>query len=734
MNNTIKVNRLVKALCLVMAMLFLLAGCKPGDGDGATTTTTQTDSQGNVITTTTGTPQTDASGNVITTTTGTPQTDASGNVVTTTTQTDNSGNPVATTTVQDVVSNKIPYERPAGAYNYFSDARSYQIQYDAAGSLDAEKKTVTVTHGGGPAAFAGVFMDISQSYVYRAKVTPAVDGMLARLIFKGTSMTEHTYLALEEGRVRIYDCANVYKGDAIVPIEIWSLKNDDPTFTFKGGKTYDVIILSTPTGISVWIDGKQYFNNVWQDDFNGNEGSDRVEEGFVATSKPFSRYLKVDTNYIGAYYASQLEGAKLTLTDVDLYYTQAGLDKSYIDDGTDTNYVSTYEQKKFYMGSSISFPAMYENGKKFTEMVNLLKGANLNLLIPYPDGEFAKNPTGFYDAALKAGIDVIATNGAYYGPNAINETQIQADVKATRSKYSNVIGFYVWDEPRSEKFWKVRRVSQMITKVDPSAVLLTALLPSYGSYTWTTTDTEMKYTTHVTSFIDKVKPSILTMDYYPFQQHGLTANMKTNGFWKDLGYLTYQAKKNDIPYWMWISGQQEWEFGKSDKMTMEHMKMQINGSLVYGVKGILIFNANECIITNDIKKSTKYDGMTQLNKETTNIGNLLFNAERTAIYHSTGYSNPGSAYLDTLSASKVISSIPSDGQGLIVSVFTEGSKTYMVVVNKNYTAAVSGTIKLKKAYTIAEFDANANKMGSGVSASEVKYDLEAAGIQVFQLT
>ncbi|MBQ8683256.1 MAG: hypothetical protein IJ518_01920 [Clostridia bacterium] len=729
------------SLALVLILLVLTVGCGTG-GNGesndssdisqSTTNqaTTQTDGAGNVITDAPTTTQTDASGNVVTDAPAT-QTDASGNVITTTTV-GGSGNKVTTTTGK-VGTTAISYNKPAGNYNYIKDVIRYTVQFDCLADYDKDKHTLKVTQGGGPANFTGLFMDPAQTYVYRAKVTPSNDGMLARLIFKGNSMVDYMYLALEDGFVRVYDCADVYVGDAMVAIEI--KRYDAPNmkeFSFKAGKTYDVAIMTGPNSISVWIDGKQYINNISNADFK-DEGAagNRAPANLDISKYPMSRFV-TDNCYMGAYYVGKA-GDVLTLTDIDIYYPTAGMDKNYIDDGSDTNYQSTYKQDKFYMAGSLNFSPMPDSGN-FTQMATLLKGANINLAIPYMAGVYETNPNAFYDAFQKAGIDFIASDKSIYGINAMNAAQIEKNVKTLSGKYSHLIGYYIWDEPRTEKFWKVRKLGQLVTKVDPSAAVFTALLPSYSDYTWTTTDASLKYTNHISSFVSKVKPNVLSMDYYPFQQHGLSANMKTNGFWKDLGYLTYMANKNNIPYWHWISGVQEWEFGKSDQMTMEHMKSQINGSIAYGAKGVLIFGVNECIITNDLKKSTKYDAMAQLNKEAQNIGNLIFNAKRSAIYHTAGYTTPASAYLDDMKKSTVVSSAPSAGSGLIISLFTEGNKTYLVVYNKDYKAAVNGTIKLKKSYNVAEFNAATNKMGAASAKSEISINLDKAGIQVYQLT
>lgn len=393
---------------------------------------------------------------------------------------------------------------------------------------------------------------------------------------------------------------------------------------------------------------------------------------------------------------------------------------------------STYEQTGFYMGASLSFPAMRSNGRRFADMASLLKEANLNLIIPFPAAAFSRDPDGFYGAFEEVGLDMMAVPSSVYSPAEIDREAIAAEVTSLRENYSHIVGFFVWDEPRIDEFEQVRHISQLVTETDPTAATLCCLLPGYDSkYNWYTRDPQLHYTAYIPSFIETVRPNLLTMDYYPFQQYGLGTNMRDNGFWKDIGYLTSCAQQEGIPYWQWISGLHEWTEGRSDQMTMRHMKMQVNGSLVYGVKGIVIFNANQCIITNELEKAEKYDDMAQLNQETINIGNLLFNAERTAVYHSSNYTDP---YLDDVSESVLIASIPQKGNGIVVSVFSEGDKTYVVVVNKNHIVGVFGTIELKNTHTVAVFDALENTMGAGVPSDRIDYDLEAGGIQVFRLT
>jgi len=164
------------------------------------------------------------------------------------------------------------------------------------------------------------------------------------------------------------------------------------------------------------------------------------------------------------------------------------------------------------------------------------------------------------------------------------------------------------------------------------------------------------------------------------------------------------------------------------------MRLQMNGALAYGVQGVLIFTANECIITNDIEKSEKFDDMAVLNQQTRNIGNLLLSAEREAVYHNTGYKDYAAAYIDDLSLSEIIAEAPVWGPGLIASLFRDGDTRYLVLVSKNYMRAVSGTITLKESYRVAAYDADTDTFAETGETVSVPYELEAGGIAVYRLS
>ena len=397
---------------------------------------------------------------------------------------------------------------------------------------------------------------------------------------------------------------------------------------------------------------------------------------------------------------------------------------------------STYQQTAFYMGAGLDFPPMYSNAVRYEDMAALLSESNLNLIIPMPmsSHRFDGNRDTFYAAFQEVGMDVIAYTDLLYMNHEPNVEQVQAEILRLRETFPNVIGFFAWDEPRIEAYDSVKRIGDLITETDLSALPLTCLLPSYnGEHTWYGQTEDTRYPYYVESFLEQVNPPVLTQDFYPFQQYGLDTNMKENAYWVDLGYLTQLAQEQEKPYWQWISGIQEWRYAASDKMTMGHMRLQTNGALAYGAKGVLIFCANECIITNDIEKSEKFEEMAVFNKQTRNIGNLLLSAEREAVYHNTGYKDFAAAYIDDLSASEVIADAPVWGPGLVLSLFREGDTRYLVIVSKNYMRAVSGTITLKESCEVSAYNADTDTFEPATETASVPYELDKGGIAVYRL-
>lgn len=633
-----------------------------------------------------------------------------------------SQNSINTNTASITGSNKIPYLKPAGAFNYMNYNLGIIPYYDFKGTIS--NNSVSIPSPGGPMYINDVIMDLNQSYVVRTKVSVASTDSTARIIFKGKTAWDHLYMAIQKNSISIYDAEPFTVNSNIIGAES-RYYTSPKLFTLKANTAHDVIILTSPGKASVWIDGILYIDNL--DLNNGMKPNPYyLRPGYISTKKE-SRFIN-NINILGVYING---GTTASFSSIEAYYTQAGMDKNYIDDGVETNFKSTWKQNEFIISAYSSWYHMPLNNMK--SYMSLLKAANVNLVIPvsFPDNQSVLNVV---KACNDAKLNFLASDWSLFTNSPlIQEDKIKAFVDKVKS-YEYLYGYYVWDEPLTNHFWKVRKTSQLLTKYDPSNMTLAVLLPSYGPYKWTSSDAEMRYNSHIGQYMSKVKPQILSTDFYPFSEYGQNINLKTSPLWKDMGYLRNISLSNKSEYWHVFQGIADYNTSAIGYINPARIKVQMNAALAYGASGVSYFMGSDIIVDNKGVKSQYYDELTQINKEVRNVGNLLMKATSSSIYHSAVSATYSTLnYLDSISSSTVISSLPSTAN-IIVGVFTAAdNKIYLAVSNKDFTTSATGTITLKKNYNIATFNANTNAMGSLASANSIPMSIEPGGIKVYQL-
>lgn len=405
--------------------------------------------------------------------------------------------------------------------------------------------------------------------------------------------------------------------------------------------------------------------------------------------------------------------------------------------------------------------------------VSLLKEAGIELLIPYADAPLDFDMESFYQACQKNDMKVLtgvreivtgqdgkkAASGITYAPAVVEPEKIRIAVQNLRRQYPDtVVGHYLWDEPGMKHFEKVKQVYDLVQKYDPQAFGYACLLPSYGSYVWpdqdmayeteaaketlafvqdkTDTADSKRYDDYVRSYCEKVHPAILAQDYYPFQQHGLDTSLKSSALWKDMGFLRKMAQEYAMEYWHIFSGVEEWTWFTSQRMDLPRIRVQMNAALAYGCSGVQYFCVQQAIVMlKSAEKAHKYDQLKLQNTKTKNIGHLLFHGISDAIYHSAGFDDPASVFADDIRESPLIDTVScSQEAGVLIGVIRKYPDMYAVVVNKDHENTAAGKIELKRAWTVAEFDAEKAVFSVAAPAYAIHYMLEAGDIAVYRLT
>lgn len=146
-------------------------------------------------------------------------------------------------------------------------------------------------------------------------------------------------------------------------------------------------------------------------------------------------------------------------------------------------------------------------------------------------------------------------------------------------KQENVWGWYIIDEPSLEDLPKVKRFVNNITEYDREHPFYVNLLPSHANSTLLGTNS---YEEYINSFIDSLRPSVVSFDNYPFKNSGLR-----NNYYSNLGLIAHYSQQYNIPFWAFACSVKYSESVPIPKL--EHIKFEVFCSLAYGAQGIEYF-------------------------------------------------------------------------------------------------------------------------------------------------
>ncbi len=158
-------------------------------------------------------------------------------------------------------------------------------------------------------------------------------------------------------------------------------------------------------------------------------------------------------------------------------------------------------------------------------------------------------------------------------------TNIVKKIIRDYSKHKALLAYGICDEPKSDKFPKLRASSDIFKEFDPIHPPLINLFPSYGSPAQLGFADFREY---VHNFIEIVQPAVLSYDHYSLRE-----NNSESGWHKDLEIVRDEARKANIPFWIFIQSE-----GIKNYLRVPNraeILWQANTALAYGARGILWF-------------------------------------------------------------------------------------------------------------------------------------------------
>ncbi|WP_329366662.1 hypothetical protein OG896_17945 [Streptomyces sp. NBC_00669] len=174
------------------------------------------------------------------------------------------------------------------------------------------------------------------------------------------------------------------------------------------------------------------------------------------------------------------------------------------------------------------------------------------------------------------------------------------------ARHPSFAGLSLYDEPGTDRFPTVGALTGIVRTATPGLLPYANINRGNGAH----------YTRFVQSYLDTVKPALISFDRYPFLTEGLDTD-----YFETWAIVRKAAMAAGVPAWTYI---QSAGFNGHVTPTAAQMSWQVNVSLAYGCKGIQYFTYwtpdpargegyTQALITADGERTPLYDAATALN-------------------------------------------------------------------------------------------------------------------------
>ena len=298
------------------------------------------------------------------------------------------------------------------------------------------------------------------------------------------------------------------------------------------------------------------------------------------------------------------------------------------------------------------------------------------------------------------------------------EEKVKEAVAATKDD-PDVIGYYLIDEPGSDKFPALAVTVAAIKKCAPGKLAYINLFPGYASTlgadavsqlgTWT-------YTEYLERYVQEVRPQFISYDNYMVDySEDMTNTERASSYWHDLLEVRRIAMKYRIPWWNTVSCLSLRP--KTSPPTPARFAFQAYTSLAAGCNALSWYLYTQAAgytyapVDGDGNRTLTWLYLQTINRQIQTVGSLLTKFESTGVWFSDPPpapdlpQNPGTLVADlTLSWSAMaepdeITDTPQVMAGEFRS--KEDSRRAVMIVNLNFGRSVRVDFRTLDGYRVA---------------------------------
>lgn len=339
------------------------------------------------------------------------------------------------------------------------------------------------------------------------------------------------------------------------------------------------------------------------------------------------------------------------------------------------------------------------------------------------------------EACEKNGIDIIFQDMSIMGGMSFRHAdrkvprEVIADVVNKLKDKKHTIGYYVWDEPQSDRqMEEARRQMDILQELAPEALLFTVAVPDYNKNpdrvgglddlkdglgdTWE----NGKYEPYIRKFAEKMDPPVLSFDYYPVGDYfSVWPGHKFNPenqlddtfMWLDMGLFRKLASEKNIPFWFYYQGYKLYKCTNVEDFIFPMVRCFMYAAVLHGAKGLQNYATGEKgnrFMNPDGSKGDFFEDQKQIHSEIKALGNTLMALDSKLVIHSSDllpdceYTKP---YFNTMEESTIFEGeLPKrTSVGELEDAY---GNRYAVILNRDYENVSEITLDLKHNFRVYE--------------------------------
>ncbi len=216
------------------------------------------------------------------------------------------------------------------------------------------------------------------------------------------------------------------------------------------------------------------------------------------------------------------------------------------------------------------------NEQRYKEIAD----AGIDVLAPANGTFTAEQHFKALNLAQKVGIKIIPIdlrlNPFVLKSDIPVDTAVIKEIVSDYKDHTALAAYLIKDEPSAELFPTLRDFCEVFRSEDPKHEPLINIFPSFANNEQLGIDGFRKY---VQAYINIVKPTFLSYDYYPFKEE-LT---RKDGWFNDLKIVREESKNAKIPFMLFIQSE-----GIKNYLRVPNraeILWQVNTALAYGARG-----------------------------------------------------------------------------------------------------------------------------------------------------